>query len=90
MSTKTQMKPLPKWFDGAVYPKGDTVKNILTGEQAELNANELSMYDFIIGCDMILELTNLASDYVKIVNEMRKGINWFRSANPSAYMTLLD
>ena len=47
MSTKTQMKPLPKWFDGDVYTKGGTVENIITGEPAELNANELSMYDFI-------------------------------------------
>ena len=42
MSTKTQMKPLPKWFDGDVYTKGDTVENIFTGEPAELNANELA------------------------------------------------
>ena len=49
MSTKTQMKPLPKWFNGDGYPKGATVENIFTGGPAELNANELSMCDFIIG-----------------------------------------
>lgn len=88
MSTKTQMKPLPKWFNGDVYPKGDIVENIFTGEPAELNANELSMYDFIMGATMILERKGFASQ--KLVNEHRKGLDWFRVANPSAYMTLLD
>ncbi len=49
MSTKTQMKPLPKWFNGDVYTEGGTVENIFTGEPAELNANELSMYDLYYG-----------------------------------------
>ena len=57
MSTKTQMKPLPKRFNGDVYPKGGTVENIFTGEPAELNANELSMYDFIMGATMILAVS---------------------------------
>jgi hypothetical protein len=88
MSTKTQIKPLPKWFDGDVYPKGGTVENIFTGEPAELNANELSMYDFIMGATMILERTGFASQ--KLANEHRKGLDWFMSANASAYMVLLD
>ena len=29
MSTKTQMKPLPKWFNGDVYPEGGTVKKYI-------------------------------------------------------------
>ena len=33
MSTKTQAKPLPKWFNGDVYPKGGTVENILQANQ---------------------------------------------------------
>lgn len=88
MSTKTQMKPLPKWFNGIEYRHGGTVENIFTGEPAELNANELSMYDFIMGATMILERTNYASE--KVMKDHRKGLDWFRSANPSAYMTLLD
>ena len=88
MNTKTQMKPLPKWFNGDVYPKGDIVENRFTGEPAELNANELSMYDFIMGATMVLERTGFASQ--KLANEHRKGLDWFRVANPSAYMTLLD
>jgi hypothetical protein len=84
------MKPLPKWFNGDVYPKGGTVKNIFTGEPAELNANELSMYDFIMGATMILERTDFPYRRQKLANERRKGLDWFRVANPSAYMTLLD
>ena len=88
MSTKTQMKPLPKWFNGDVYTKGGTVENMFTGEPAELNANELSMYDFIMGATMILERTGYRSE--KIMNDHRKGLDWFRRANASAYMVLLD
>ena len=88
MSTKTEMKPLPKWFNGDVYREGGTVKNIFTGEPAKLNANELSMYDFIMGATMVLERTGFASQ--KLANEHRKGLSWFRVANPAAYMTLLD
>jgi len=87
MSTKTQMKPLPKWFNGDVYSKGGTVENMFTGEQAELNANELSMYDFIMGATMILER---GYGSMKIMNDHSRGLDWFRVANPSAYMTLLD
>jgi hypothetical protein len=50
MSTKTQ-KPLPKWFDGTVYKKGDIVSNPYTGDKAELSAEELSMYDVIKGAE---------------------------------------
>ena len=94
MSTKKEMKPLPKWFNGIKYRHGGMVENIFTGEPAELNANELSMYDFIMGATMILERTNYASEdkafKTKVMKDHRKGLDWFRSANPSAYMTLLD
>jgi hypothetical protein len=46
------------------------------------------MYDFIMGATMILERTGFASQ--KLANEHRKGLDWFRSANASAYMVLLD
>ena len=88
MSTKTQMKPLPKWFDGNVYTEGGTVENIFTGEPAELNANELSMYDFIIGLTMVLERTGFKSE--KLMKDYRRGLDWFCRANASAYMVLLD
>lgn len=78
MSTKTN-KPLPKWFDGQVYDKGDTVSNPYTGERAELSAEELSMYDLIRGAEFTRNYTIL-----------QKGLDWFRRANAEAYMTLLD
>ena len=39
---------LPKWFEGTLYDKGDKVVNSFSGESYELNAMELSMYDFIL------------------------------------------
>ena len=78
MSTKTS-KPLPKWFDGTVYDKGDTVSNPYTGEKAELSAEELSMYDLIRG-----------AEFTRNYKILRKGLDWFRRANAEAYMTLLD
>ena len=87
MSTKTQMKPLPKWFNGQIYDKGDTVSNPYTGESIELTAEELSMYDFIKGAEFVM---SGMSANTKLISEMRKGLDWFRSANASAYMVLLD
>ena len=88
MNTKTEMKPLPKWFDGDVYTEGGTVENIFTGEPAELNANELSMYDLIMGLTMVLERTGFKSE--KLMKDHRRGLDWFRRTNASAYMVLLD
>ena len=44
---------MPKWFDGTVYSSGGTVSNPFTGESAELTAEELSMYDLIMGAQML-------------------------------------
>ena len=87
-SNNTEQKPLPKWFNGDVYPKGGTARNVFTGEPAELNANELSMYDLIMGLTMILERTGYRSE--RLMKDHRRGLYWFRVANPEAYMTLLD
>ena len=78
MSMKTS-KPLPKWFDGTVYAKGDTVSNPYTGETADLSAEELSMYDVIKG-----------AEFTRSYKLLQKGLDWFRQSNPNAYMTLLD
>ena len=48
---------LPAWFEGMQYDKGDTVKNPFSGEEYELNATELSMYDFVIGSQLCLKCT---------------------------------
>jgi hypothetical protein len=82
------MSKLPKWFKGELYKEGAEVQNRFGGDSCYLNNVELSMYDFIIGASTILEMpggykhTN--------VNDLRKGLDWFRKNNPSAYMTLLD
>jgi len=55
------MKSLPKWFNGDVYPKGGTGENKFTGEPAELNDNELSMYHHMMGLTMIIERTGYRS-----------------------------
>ena len=70
---------MPKWFDGTVYDSGEIVRNPFTGETAELTAEELSMYDLIMGAQVV-------GNY----DVMRKGLDWFRRENPAAYMALLD
>tara|TARA_B110000211_G_C13755783_1_gene410892 strand:+ start:90 stop:344 length:255 start_codon:yes stop_codon:yes gene_type:complete len=80
---------LPAWFEGMQYEKGDTVKNPFSGEECELNATELSMYDFIIGSQMVMEMTPKMIT-PKHVKDFQKGLDWFRSNNSGAYMTLLD
>jgi hypothetical protein len=87
MSTKTQMKPLPKWFDGKIYNEGDTVSNPYTGESIDLTAEQLSMYDFIKGAEFVM--SGMSSN-ARLISEMRKGLDWFRRTNPEAYMVLLD
>ena len=88
MSTKTTKQQLPKWFHGELYEEGGTVRNRFSGEEYELNAMELSMYDFIIGSTMVMEM---AGGYKHTdVNELRKGLDWFRQHNSEAYMVLLD
>ena len=72
-------KELPKWFDGEVYDTGDTVTNPFSGESYELNREELSMYDLLMGAQM-LQKWDLA----------RKCLDWFRNNNAKAYMVLLD
>jgi len=79
---------LPKWFRGELYEKGDTVRNRFSGDEYKLNNVELSMYDFIIGSTMVLEMSG---GYKHTdVNELRKGLDWFRKNNAEAYMVLLD
>lgn len=82
MSTKisdTGQKPLPKWYDGMEYTEWETVENRFTGDKALLSPNEVAMYDLIIGAERF-----------KKWDIVRKGLDWFRKANPEAYMTLLD
>jgi len=69
---------MPKWFNGQVYSEGGRVSNPFTGESVELTAEELSMYDLIMGAQM-----------VQRYELVRKGLDWFRRENAEAYMVLL-
>tara|TARA_R100001198_G_C5234767_1_gene213029 strand:- start:2014 stop:2247 length:234 start_codon:yes stop_codon:yes gene_type:complete len=75
---KTKIE-LPKWFNGTVYDTGDSVSNPFTGDSIDLTAEELSMYDLIMGCQV-----------TRNYKLMQKSLDWFRRANPEAYMVLLD
>ena len=83
------MSKLPKWFKGQLYDEGAEVQNRFGGDSCYLNAEELSMYDFIMGCSMVFEtMPGKASN--KIIDEFHKGLGWFAKNNPDAYMKLLD
>ena len=84
---KKQIKP--KWFKGMVYEKGEEVTNPFSGESYDLTGLELSLYDFIMGCQMIFESAP-ATITPKRNNEFNKALNWFRVNNPEAYYVLLD
>ena len=89
MVTKSKKQELPTWFNGQVYTHGETVTNPFSGESYDLNNLELSMYDFIMGSQMVFEM---APDSVtqKQINDFQKGLMWFRTNNVEAYFILLD
>ena len=87
MSTKTAK--LPKWFKGLCYNEGAVVTNPFSGEEYELNNVELSMYDFIIGSQMVFEMAPRTITEQK-VKDFQKALAWFRTHNAEAYMVLLD
>jgi hypothetical protein len=78
---------LPKWFTGECYTRGAEVTNRFGGDSCYLNNIELSMYDFIMGAVMVSEM-GVARE--GLANDLRKGLDWFRKNNASAYMVLLD
>ena len=87
MST-IKKQQLPKWFKGELYEEGAVVRNRFGGGEIELNNIELSMYDFVIGSSIVMEMSG---GYKHTnVNELRKGLDWFRKNNAKAYMVLLD
>jgi len=88
MSTKSKQQ-LPKWFKGELYKEGDTVKNPFSKEKYKLNNVELSMYDFIIGSQMVFEMAPKTVTKQKVI-DFQKGLEWFRQQNAKAYMALLD
>ena len=83
--SNTIKQELPKWFDGELYEEGATVRNRFSGEEYELNAMELSMYDFVMGSVIMSEM-----GMTEVVPNLRKGLDWFRTNNAKANMVLLD
>ena len=79
--TKNKKQEIPKWFKGYIYPEGCEVRNPFSGETYELNALELSLYDYIMGSQMV----NFGNG-----DDFNKALTWFRVNNPEAYMVLLD
>ena len=86
MSIQIKQK-LPKWFTGELYEEGATVQNRFSGEEYELNAMELSMYDFVMGATTVMEM---GAHHDSMITDLRKGLDWFRMNNAEAYMVLLD
>ena len=87
MKMKSKQK-LPKWFKGELYEEGAVVRNRFGGGKIELNNVELSMYDFVICASIVLEMPGGYRH--TSVDELRKGLDWFRKNNSEAYMVLLD
>ena len=81
---------LPNWFKGELYKEGAVVRNRFSGEEYELNAMELSMYDLTMGASILSEMTEPWEGDPEVIKDLRRGLDWFRKNNPRAYMVLLD
>jgi hypothetical protein len=84
-----KLTTLPKWFKGTIYEEGDTVTNPFSGDEYKLTGLELSMYDFIMGSQYVFEMAPKSVTNQQL-NDFHKALDWFRTHNGKAYMTLLD
>lgn len=74
-------KQLPDWFDGTTYDEGDTLVNPETNEELEINNAELSMHDFVMGSEMIIEMMGNKSPK-NLIKYRDEGLKWLESTNP--------
>lgn len=83
---------LPKFSkDIIIYDEGDTVQNPYSGETYTLTAEELSVYDYIMGLSWVVDRMGVFNpESAPFQRDMRIGLDWFRKHNAEAYMVLLD
>ncbi len=75
------MKTVQQLFPGIqIYDTEPVeVQNPFSGESTVLSPEEVAVYDYLKGCEMMGDYTSL-----------RRALDWFSRKNPEAYMTLLD
>ena len=93
---KKKLKELNlEWFDGEIYDEGAVVTNPFSREEYELNNVELSVYDFVTGANRTLEMlydkgVEPSDKTRELLENLYKGLDWFKENNAKAYMVLLD
>ncbi len=75
------MKTIQEIFPGIMVLDTEpvAVRNPFSGESYTLTPDEVAVYDYVKGCEMM-------QDY----DGVRRGLDWFSRNNPEAYMVLLD
>ena len=76
-----KVKKLPEWVNGQIYDKGDIIINPETNQELEINNTELSMHDFVMGAEMLIEMMGdkASKDLIKYRDE---GLEWLKQSNP--------
>ena len=89
MSEKKTKQELPEWFKGHPNDEGDVCVNPFSGKKYELNNIELSIYEYILGSQTLMEMQpeNITKESV---DELQRALDWFKENNPEAYQVLLD
>jgi hypothetical protein len=78
---KSVNKSIKELFPGIMILDSEPVfvENTFSGVGIMLSPDEVAVYDYLKGCELIGDYKNL-----------QKGIDWFIKNNTQAYMTLLD
>jgi len=80
---------LPEWFNGQIYDKGDVVVHPINGNEVKLNNLELSMYDFIMGSQMLIEMMGEKSSKTH-TKYLKKGLEWFKNSSFDNHQLLFE